>query len=103
MTVIQKLPPGSGSITEIKNPRACWKIVRNAAGCPDLRLHDLRHSFASAALAAGLDLAQIGELLGHQSAQTTKGYAHLMEEVGREGAALTGREISRRMKGNSTR
>jgi site-specific recombinase XerD len=62
-------------------------------------MHDLRHSFASAALAAGLSLAQIGELLGHRHAQTTMGYAHLMKEVGQANADTVGLEIKRRLKG----
>ncbi len=45
-------------------------------------MYDLRHSFASAGLAAGLKLEEIGQLLGHTSSQTTKRYAHLMEEHG---------------------
>ncbi|KAF0138661.1 MAG: Phage integrase [Rhodospirillaceae bacterium] len=51
-----------------------------------LRIYDLRHSFASAALMAGLSLHQIGELLGHSSPEITKRYAHLMEERGVEAA-----------------
>lgn len=69
------------SITGIKDPTKIWQQVRKTAGCEDLRLHDLRRSFASAALSAGLTLAQVGELLGHRNSQTTKGYAYLMEEA----------------------
>jgi integrase len=47
------------------------------AGLPDLHLHDLRHSFASFAVGAGVPLAIIGALLGHRSVQTTARYAHL--------------------------
>lgn len=82
LDVMARLPRTRGTITGIKSPQKVWERVRVEAGCPDLRIHDLRHSFASAALAAGLSLAQIGELLGHKTAQTTKRYAHLMEEVG---------------------
>ena len=90
LEVIEALPRiEGGTICGIANPYKTWYSVRDVAGCPDLRLHDLRHSFASAALAAGHDLATIGELLGHKSAQTTKGYAHLMEEAGRTAANKT--------------
>lgn len=81
MEVIERLPRTSGTITGIHSPRKLWEKIRKAAACPDLRLHDLRHSFASAAVSAGMTLAQIGELLGHKDTQTTKRYAHLMEEA----------------------
>ena len=59
----------------IASPRSLWELVRKEAGCPDLRLHDLRRTFASTALGLGYTLAQIGELLGHASPATTAGYA----------------------------
>lgn len=52
----------------------------------DLRIHDLRHSFASFGLASGLSLAEIGKLLGHSQVQTTARYAHLAEKVAQEAA-----------------
>lgn len=54
-----------------------WQRIREAAHIVDVRLHDLRHSYASFAAAKGASLPQIGALLGHKSAQTTKRYAHL--------------------------
>jgi integrase len=54
-----------------------WWAVRAKALLPDLRLHDLRHSFASIGAAAGLSLRMIGGLLGHAHASTTQRYAHL--------------------------
>ncbi|MEL7177759.1 MAG: tyrosine-type recombinase/integrase, partial [Pseudomonadota bacterium] len=62
-------------------------------GARSVRLHDLRHSFASAAIAAGMTLAQIGELLGHTSTQTTARYAHLVEEAAAKAAAQTADRI----------
>jgi integrase len=56
---------------------AAWGVVRGRCGLGDVRLHDLRHSYASAALAAGVTLAQIGKLLGHRSTSATSRYAHL--------------------------
>jgi integrase len=44
-----------------------------------VRIHDLRHTFASFAAASGMSLHMIGKLLGHSSAQTTRRYAHLAE------------------------
>jgi integrase len=86
MEAIARLPRTSGTITGIQSPRHLWEIVCAEAGVPDLRLYDLRHSFASAGLQADMTLAQIGELLGHRSTQTTLRYAHLMEERGVEQA-----------------
>jgi site-specific recombinase XerD len=57
---------------------------------PDLRLDDLRRSFASVALSAGVDLHQVSQLLGHKSAQTRRAYAYLVEEA----VALASRRMS---------
>jgi len=57
-----------------------WRRVRKAAGLDDVRIHDLRHSFASFAISAGVPLALIGGLLGHRSVQTTARYAHLAND-----------------------
>ena len=57
--------------------RASWQLVRREAGLEDVRLHDLRHSFASRALALGQSLPMIAKLLGHTQLQTTARYAHL--------------------------
>jgi integrase len=57
-----------------------WRRVRKAAGLDDVRIHDLRHSFASVAIGAGVPLALIGGLLGHRSVQTTARYAHLAND-----------------------
>jgi integrase len=54
-----------------------WSAIRRAAALPDVRLHDLRHSFASVAVNNGVPLVMIGRLLGHALAETTAGYAHL--------------------------
>ena len=47
----------------------------------DVRFHDLRHSYASAALKAGIPLATVGKLLGHKRAATTERYAHLAADA----------------------
>jgi integrase len=58
-----------------------WHEIRRHAALPDLRLHDLRHSFASIAIADGISLVVIGKLLGHALAETTERYAHLADEA----------------------
>jgi len=55
-----------------------WAWVRRRAKISDVRLHDLRHSFASVAVSNGQTLPIVGALLGHTQAQTTQRYAHLM-------------------------
>ena len=57
-----------------------WWRIRARAGLNDVRIHDLRHSFASRALALGESLPMIGELLGHRQIQTTARYAHLARD-----------------------
>ena len=64
-----------------------WSRVRSRAGLDDVRLHDLRHSFASRALALGESLPVIGKLLGHTEVQTTARYSHLAEDSVMESAA----------------
>jgi integrase len=53
-----------------------WRRIRKAAGIPDVRLHDLRHTFASSGVGLGQGLPIIGRLLGHSQPQTTARYAH---------------------------
>ena len=57
-----------------------WRIVRAKTGLEDVRLHDLRHSFASGGLLVGEGLPMIGKLLGHTQVQTTARYAHLAND-----------------------
>src|SRR5205814_9957696 len=54
-----------------------WQRVRARAGLSDVRIHDLRHSYASVGAIGGLSLPIIGALLGHKHATTTARYAHL--------------------------
>ena len=61
-----------------------WPKVRARAGLRDVRLHDLRHSFASRALALGETLPAIGRLLGHSRVETTARYAHLADDSVRQ-------------------
>jgi len=96
-SLLGNLPRKGRKILPLSDPKKLWGSVRKAAGCPDLRLHDLRHSFASFALSSGVTLSQVGELLGHASTQTTKRYAHLVEEAAQSAAAQTATVISQMM------
>jgi integrase len=57
-----------------------WKRIRSAVGLEDLRLHDLRHSYASTLVNAGVSIYEIQKLLGHSNIATTQRYAHLASE-----------------------
>lgn len=63
-----------------------WRSIRKDAGLEDVRLHDLRHSFASFGAANGLSLPMIGALLGHRNFATTQRYAHLTNHAARKAA-----------------
>jgi integrase len=67
-----------------------WSTIRKAAGLGGLRLHDLRHSFASVGAGASLGLPIIGKLLGHTQAATTQRYAHLADNPVRAAAEAIG-------------
>ena len=67
-----------------------WDIARNKAGYPKLRIHDLRHSFASALVNKGVAIYDVQHLLGHQSIKTTQRYAHLDDNKLKESADQAG-------------
>ena len=58
-----------------------WFVFRRRCALPDVRIHDLRHSFASTAIMDNVPLATIGKLLGHKLVETTAKYAHLSDDV----------------------
>ena len=59
-------------------------VYQARAGLEDVRLHDLRHSYASVGATSGLSLLFVGKLLGHTQASTTQRYAHLAEDPVRQ-------------------
>jgi integrase len=73
-----------------------WFVIRAAAGLDNLRLHDLRHSWASAAVSEGVPLAVIGKQLGHGTMRMTERYSHLFDEPVRAAAAVVGKYMSRK-------
>lgn len=70
-------------LTDLQHP---WRRIRKAAGLNDVRIHDLRHTFASGGLLVGEGLAMIGKLLGHTQVQTTARYAHLASDPVKQAA-----------------
>ena len=78
-----------------------WQRVRRLAGLPDLRIHDLRHGFASVAVAAGDSLFIVGKLLGHRQTSTTARYAHLAPDPIKDVADRTGSRMSDLLRGRA--
>lgn len=89
--------PGS-HLTDLQRP---WRRIRARAGLQDVRIHDLRHSFASRALALGESLTMIGKLLGHTQVQTTARYAHLARDSVQSAAARVTESIGGNLRVNA--
>ncbi len=87
--VITGRKPGA-HLTDVQHP---WRRIRARAGLDDVRIHDLRHSFASRALALGESLSMIGKLLGHTQVQTTARYAHLATDSVKASGSRVGDSI----------
>ena len=79
--------PGCRPGARMTNIYGHWRRVRTRAGLDDVRIHDLRHTYASRALALGESLPVIAKLLGHARIQSTARYAHLTRDSVREAAA----------------
>lgn len=69
-----------------------WPMARDACGLGHVRLHDLRHSTATALVEAGVDLGTVGRLLGHKSRASTMRYAHHSVQVLADAVAKIGRK-----------
>jgi len=67
-----------------ENLKRVWESIRRRAGLQDVRIHDLRHTYASVMVSQGYSLAVIGRLLGHSETSTTARYAHLQDETLRQ-------------------
>ena len=82
---------GKGPLPTLQRP---WERIRERAGLPDLRMHDLRHSFASVGACSGQSLLVIGALLGHRRAGATQRYAHLSNDPVRSASEAIGARIA---------
>ena len=96
--VIAGVKPG----THLSNIHEHWYPLRARAGLEDVRLHDLRHTYASRALALGESLTMIGKLLGHSKVATTARYAHLARDSEKASAANVGGSIGAHLMAQDT-
>jgi integrase len=71
--------PGDVPDQPVGDPKRFWPRIREVAEIPDVRIHDLRHTFASLLVSGGASLEMIGRLLGHTQIGTTQRYAHLID------------------------
>lgn len=99
----RSLPSFGGSQFLFPSPRTglpyqsifqSWDTARRAAGLPDLRMHDLRHSFASFLVNGGCSLYEVQRLLGHTNSRTTQRYAHLSQAALLDAMKVAGRHLA---------
>jgi len=86
--------PGQKAGAHLINLEKPWRAIRKQSGLNEVRLHDLRHSFASLGASAGLGLPIIGALLGHTQAATTARYAHLATNPLKQANDLIGARLA---------
>lgn len=79
--------PGRDPSKPLNNPRKAFTRILTSANLPHMKIHGLRHAFASLAVSAGASLYQVQHLLGHASPTTTQRYAHLANDVLRQASA----------------
>jgi len=88
--VSEFLFPGHGGVDHQTDVKRSWAAAIKAAKLPGVRLHDLRHTYASVLVSAGHSLPIIGALLGHTQTQTTQRYSHLMDDPLKRAADTAG-------------
>ncbi|MCL5779211.1 site-specific integrase [Limibaculum sp. FT325] len=90
--------PGDVEGQPVQELKRFWARMRENAEIPDVRIHDLRHTFASLLVSGGASLEMIGKLLGHTQIGTTQSYAHLIESPLRAGVNAVGEMLRPRLK-----
>jgi len=86
--------PGRRKGRRLINLSKPWYDIRERAGIPDVRIHDLRHTYATVGVGFGLSLPILGNILGHSDSATTARYAHIAESPVRQGVELIGGSIA---------
>src|ERR1019366_265734 len=82
--------PSDSKSGHVEGVKKSWASLCKAADISGLRLHDLRHSYASLLVSSGASLPLIGAMLGHSSTATTQRYSHLHDDPQREAAVKIG-------------
>ncbi|MDG1084736.1 MAG: tyrosine-type recombinase/integrase [Planktotalea sp.] len=77
--------------TDFQHP---WRRIRERAGLTGVRIHDLRHTYASNAVSSGMPIQMVGRLLGHTQIQTTMRYAHLADDPVKRAAEENAERLS---------
>jgi integrase len=77
--------------TDFQHP---WRRIRARAELPEVRIHDLRHTYASMAVSGGMPIQMVGRLLGHNQLQTTMRYAHLADDPVLEATQQNANQLS---------
>jgi len=90
--------PGDAEGKPVEDIRRFWTDIQKSAGLEGVRVHDLRHTFASLLVSGGMSLPMIGKLLGHSSPKTTQRYAHLLDDPVRQGADAVGEMLRPKLK-----
>lgn len=91
--VIPGKKPGTPR-SDLKRP---WGVIRRHAGLDDVRIHDVRHTFASFGASGGIGLTIVGRLLGHKDVKTTNRYSHLADDPLRRAADSVGNALAAAM------
>jgi site-specific recombinase XerD len=90
--------PGDVPGQPVVDLKRFWEQVRVQVEIPDVRIYDLRHTFASLLISGGASLEMIGQLLGHTQIGTTQRYAHLIDSPLRAGGNAVGEMLKLRLK-----
>jgi len=84
----------TGHLVNLQKP---WRRIRQAAGLEDVRMHDLRHTYASVAMMSGTDPFLLKEIMGHRNLQTTMRYAHYNDHAVQSAAGAVASRLARGM------
>jgi integrase len=95
--------PGAGPDRPRSDLKKPWRAIQHHAGLEGVRIHDLRHTFASIGAGASLGLLIVGKLLGHSQPATTARYAHLDADPLRRATNLIGAHLSTALSGDGSR
>jgi integrase len=90
--------PGDAEGKPVQEIKRFWDDIRAETDLSGVRIHDLRHTFASLLVSGGMSLPMIGKLLGHTQVQTTQRYAHLFDDPLREGLNAVGDMLRPRLR-----